>query len=121
MIGPTYFTIDPTTWLIIAATTSIALLLLLCGVACVYTWRRTKGKKGNTTPGGMTWELYDFYDSESSQNSEQEEPILPNWLNRRRDMIFPSSDVSRDDRLGSGQYGTVHKAKLFRGNAVYVI
>ena len=66
----------------------------------------------------MTWKMNDLYDSESSEDDNKEEVILPDWLSGRKEMIFPSDCIVKGDKLGSGQYGSVYRGTLFQGQAV---
>ena len=66
----------------------------------------------------MSWESNDLYMSRSSDDEDNEEPFLPDWLKDRSEMIFKSSCVQKGQKLGSGQYGSVYKAKLIQGSAV---
>ena len=45
---------------------------------------------------------------------------LPNWLFKKRGMIYPQDKVEKQETLGRGKYGVVFKGRLMQGNAVYV-
>ena len=45
---------------------------------------------------------------------------LPDWLQKRKEMIFPNTAVIKGQKLGKGQFGIVFKGVLVQGNAVYV-
>ena len=45
---------------------------------------------------------------------------LPDWLQKRKEMIFPNTAVIKGQKLGKGQFGIVFKGALVQGNAVYV-
>ena len=45
---------------------------------------------------------------------------LPEWLQKRNEMIFPQCSVEKGEQLGRGQFGAVFKGKLTQGSAVYV-
>ena len=83
-----------------------------------YNKRKRKGKRGSTT-----WETNDLYYSLRNKGNltGQEEDVLPVWLKNRKELIFPQNSIDKDKQLGSGQYGTVYKAKLMQGNAMYVM
>ena len=43
---------------------------------------------------------------------------LPDWLQNRKEMIFPNTAVIKGQKLGKGQFGIVFKGALVQGNAV---
>ena len=53
-------------------------------------------------------------------NDFDKEYVLPDWLRKRKEMIFPETSVMKGQQLGKGQFGTVFKGALVQGNAVYV-
>ena len=55
----------------------------------------------------------------SSGNGVEEASILPEWLLKRKEMIYSHIYVEQQEKLGSGQFGTVFKGRLKQGNAVY--
>ena len=44
--------------------------------------------------------------------------ILPQWLLKRKEMIFSHMYIEQQEKLGSGQFGAVFKGRLRQGNAV---
>ena len=44
--------------------------------------------------------------------------LLPDWLLKHKEMIFPLNCVEKKGVLGHGQYGMVHKGAFHHGNAV---
>ena len=44
--------------------------------------------------------------------------ILPEWLLNKKDMIYSDMYIEQQEKLGSGQFGTVFKGRLKQGNAV---
>lgn len=70
----------------------------------------------------MAWETNDLYYSLRYKGNltGPEEDVLPDWLKNRKELIFPQNSIDKDKKLGSGEYGTVYKAKLMQGNAMYV-
>ena len=48
----------------------------------------------------------------------EEASILPQWLLKRKEMIFSHMYIEQQEKLGSGQFGTVFKGRLRQGNAV---
>ena len=53
-----------------------------------------------------------------SSNEIEETSILPQWLLKRKEMIFSHMYIEQQEKLGSGQFGTVFKGRLKQGNAV---
>ena len=53
-----------------------------------------------------------------SSNGIEETSILPQWLLKRKEMIFSHMYIEQQEKLGSGQFGTVYKGRLRQGNAV---
>ena len=53
-------------------------------------------------------------------NDFDKDYVLPDWLRKRKEMIFPETSVMKGQQLGKGQFGTVFKGALVQGNAVYV-
>ena len=49
---------------------------------------------------------------------EDEDWMLPTWLQNKKEIIFAHSSVIRDDLMGRGQFGEVFKGKLIQGKAV---
>ena len=62
--------------------------------------------------------MNNLFDSRSTEDEEKEEPIFPDWLHGRKEIIFPSDCIVKGDKLGSGQYGSVYRGTLFQGQAV---
>ena len=60
----------------------------------------------------------DLYNSNESLLTLNESSILPDWLNDRKEMVFPKGSVVKGKQLGEGQFGTVFKGNLQQGNAV---
>ena len=48
------------------------------------------------------------------------EVCLPDWLQNRKEMIFPDTAVIKGQQIGKGDFGVVLKGSLVQGNAVYV-
>ena len=48
------------------------------------------------------------------------EPILPEWLRNKKDMIFDTGCITKGNKLGHGHFGAVFEGKIRLGNAVYV-
>ena len=46
--------------------------------------------------------------------------MLPDWLQQKKNMIFPKKSIVKGECVGRGQFGSVFKGKLVQGNAVYV-
>ena len=70
----------------------------------------------------MKWESNELYDSKQSLDDEihgdEESSLLPEWLQERKEMIFPKYSITKGQQLGRGQFGSVFKGKLAQGNAV---
>ena len=49
---------------------------------------------------------------------EDEDWMLPNWLQNKKEMIFYQSSVTIGDLLGRGQFGAVFKGRLVQGSSV---
>ena len=47
-----------------------------------------------------------------------EDNILPDWLRKRKEMVFPESAILKGQKLGKGQFGIVMKGALVLGNAM---
>ena len=47
-----------------------------------------------------------------------EDNIFPDWLQNRKEMIFPESAILKGQKLGKGQFGIVMKGALVLGNAM---
>ena len=43
--------------------------------------------------------------------------ILPEWMLEKTELICPPNSIHRNELLGSGQYGTVHKGCYTHGTA----
>ena len=48
------------------------------------------------------------------------DPVLPEWLQNRKEMIYDSSCIEMGKRLDAGNFGVVFQGKIRLGNAVYV-
>ena len=66
----------------------------------------------------MKWESNSLYSSHSSEADCEEKDIYPEWLRKRKEMLFNSCNLERGQKLGCGNYGSVYKGKLLQGNAV---
>ena len=101
----------------------IAALLWYC-----YNKRKTQGR--SLTSFGkkiecskVTWENNSDYECDDGlikNEKNDQEPVLPDWLKERKEMIFSSDCVEKGKKLGSGQFGAVFKGKFIQGLAVYV-
>ena len=47
-----------------------------------------------------------------------EDNIFPDWLQKRKEMVFPESAILKGQKLGKGQFGIVMKGALVLGNAM---
>ena len=56
--------------------------------------------------------IQDFSDMQNFQL-----PVLPDWVLEKPHMVCPPKSVIVNERLGSGQYGTVYKGCYIHGNA----
>ena len=56
--------------------------------------------------------------AENPYEIDDKESLLPDWLKERKEMIFPNESIEKYQEIGRGQFGTVLKAKLARGQAV---
>ena len=52
-------------------------------------------------------------------SSMAEDWMFPNWLQEKKEMIFPRKSIVKGECIGRGQFGSVFKGKLIQGNAVY--
>ena len=43
--------------------------------------------------------------------------ILPEWMLEKTELICPPNSIHRNELIGSGQYGTVHKGSYTHGTA----
>ena len=66
----------------------------------------------------MKWENNSLYSSHISEADCAQEEIYPDWLRKRKEMLFNSCNLERGQKLGCGNYGSVYKGKLSQGNAV---
>ena len=51
----------------------------------------------------------------------EEDWMLPDWLQEKKEMVFPQHTIVKGECLGRGQFGTVFKGKLVQGNSEYAI
>ena len=54
-------------------------------------------------------------------SSNAEDWMFPNWLQQKKEIIFPRKSVVKGECIGRGQFGSVFKGQLTQGNAVYAI
>ena len=67
----------------------------------------------------LTYDIDSATCNKSSNGIEIEETsILPQWLLKRKEMMFSHMYIEQQEKLGSGQFGTVFKGRLKQGNAV---
>ena len=59
-----------------------------------------------------------LYRSDESLQIFNEKSSLPDWLDIRKEVVFPKQSIVKGKHLGEGQFGTVFKGKLHQGNAV---
>ena len=55
----------------------------------------------------------DLYYSLQVENKIGKQINLPEWLRNRKEIIFPQNSIEKYQELGSGQYGSVYKGKLY--------
>ena len=101
--------------LIIAVTTTSAITIMVIAILAIWYCKRLA--KNTSTP--VTWEKNSNYDYQENLHQElQNESILPDWLEERKEMIFPSECIKKGKRIGQGQFGSVFKGLFTQGNAV---
>ena len=80
------------------------------------------------------WDDNNFYSSDDNTSSIEnkidsnykveplydKEPMVPDWLKKRKEMVYPPKCVEKGRQLGSGQFGAVFMGKLTQGTAMYV-
>ena len=103
---------------------AISIFLFMLSIIGVYVRQKCKRTER------VTWISNEIYDNEESDCPIESTNIgviygiditkLPEWLRKRRQMIFPQSSVEKGEQLGRGQFGAVFKGNLTQGNAVYV-
>ena len=57
-------------------------------------------------------------ENEKEDFSFCDDNIFPDWLQNRKEMIFPESAILKGQKLGKGQFGVVMKGALILGNAM---
>ena len=57
-------------------------------------------------------------ENEKEDFSFCDDNIFPDWLQIRKEMIFPESAILKGQKLGKGQFGVVMKGALILGNAM---
>ena len=57
-------------------------------------------------------------ENEKEDFSFCDDNIFPDWLQNRKEMIFPESAILKGQKLGKGQFGIVMKGALILGNAM---
>jgi hypothetical protein len=95
---------------------------MLISVAVVISIHYYRNKRTALPPQAMTWQDNELYDSNQSLDEDihgdKECNVLPEWLEERKEMIFPKDSITKGQQLGKGQFGSVFKGKLVQGNAV---
>ena len=103
--------------LIIAVSTTSVITILVIVILAI--WYCNRLAKNNKTSTQATWEKNSNYDYQENLHQElQNESILPDWLEERKEMIFPSECIKKGKRIGQGQFGSVFKGLFTQGNAV---
>ena len=103
--------------LIIAVSTISMIALLVIVILAIWYCKRLAKNKKNSTP--VTWEKNSNYDyQENLHQGLQKESILPDWLEEKKEMIFPPECIKKGKRIGQGQFGSVFKGVFTQGNAV---
>ena len=100
--------------MVIATSSTASILVLMVAITCFIVRRRYKVSRR------VIWVENKFHSSDSENENAEITSLIPNWLMMNKHMIFPEESVKKDKLLGKGQYGCVHKGKLFQGNAVWV-
>ena len=103
--------------LIIAISTISMIALLVIVILAIWYCKRLEKNNKNSTP--VTWEKNSNYDyQENLHQGLQKESILPDWLEEKKEMIFPPECIKKGKRIGQGQFGSVFKGVFTQGNAV---
>ena len=116
--------LDTSTWhklivpeLIIAVSAISTIIVLVIVILCIWYCKRLQ--KNNNTSAPATWEKNSNYDyQENLHQGLQNESILPDWLEERKEIIFPPECIKKGKRIGQGQFGSVFKGLFTQGNAV---
>ena len=93
----------------------VILVYIVLGFLQLSYWRFCDREVSNK--GGIQWEANPQYSSDIGDNDNQ----YPSWLHDRMDIIYDSSCIKKENKLGAGHFGTVHLGKILLGNAVYVL
>ena len=64
------------------------------------------------------WMTNDLYHRREGVKEGEEDASLPDWLQTRKEMIFPKSCITTGQQLGKGHFGSVFKGHLTQGKAV---
>ena len=103
--------------LIIAVSAISTIMFLVIVVLSIWYCKRLT--KNNNTSAPVTWEKNSNYDyQENLHQGFQNESILPDWLEERKEIIFPPECIKKGKRIGQGQFGSVFKGLFTQGNAV---
>ena len=87
------------------------MIISLAVIVLLFCYRKNKRSK-------IVWEDNCLY--ESSEEDISTDPILPQWLREKPEMIFKQDVIEKTHELGTGQYGSVLKGNLMQGNELYV-
>ena len=95
------------------------IILLLIGIFCTFK-KRSNNEKTIIKPKVTEIEMRsnDLYRRDETLKSFDRKSNLPEWLEQRKEVIFPKNSIVKGKQLGEGQFGTVFEGKLFQGNAV---
>ena len=103
--------------LIIAVSAISTMIFLVFVILSIWYYKRLT--KNNNTSAPVTWEKNSNYDYQENLHQRfQNESILPDWLEERKEMIFPPECIKKGKRIGQGQFGSVFKGLFTQGNAV---
>ena len=102
---------------------SIVLLIFTLSTAIIfYYYRNTRSEQksivSSTPSPTMFWEENPNYSRYDSLDTLDNNPLYPNWLENRSDMIYDSRCIKKEKKLGQGHFGTVFEGKIWLGNAV---
>ena len=90
----------------------IVVTVLFSTFSIVYYYKTRNGK--------MKWEDNPNYSDSTCANEDDGNPILPNWLLGRNEMIYDTRCIEKGQQIGHGNFGTVFEGKIRLGNAVYI-